>query len=133
MKYLKIIVAVLLVAASSSCNETPENPDFESRWKLIAQLMDPGNGSGTFQPVVSDKTVTFFADGTFTSENGSVCVGDWQSTGSSSGTYSESTMIMTVDNCTGGHVPLSYELDGDHLILNYACIEPCREKYERLE
>lgn len=134
MKHLKILIAVFIVAIGSSCNETPEDTsDVVSSWKLIEQLMDPGDGSGTFQPVVSDKSLTFFADGTFSTENGSVCVGDWQSNSTSSGTYSESTMIMMVDNCTGGHVPLSYEMDGAFLILNYACIEPCREKYEQVD
>ena len=73
MKHLKIVFAVYIVAVLSSCNETPEeNSDVLSRWHMIEQLMDPGDGSGTFQPVVSDKTLTFFVDGTFSTENGSV-------------------------------------------------------------
>jgi len=134
VKNISIILAVGFVSIVAGCNQTEEAIDPTSKWHLVAQLMDPGDGSGTFQPVTSDKTVSFFEDGSLTSENGSICIGEvWSGGTSSTGTYSESTMIIEVDNCTGGHVSLSYELDGDHLILNYACIEPCREKYERLE
>ena len=101
-----------------------------SKWALIEILADPGDGSGQFQPVSSDKTVEFFQDGTVTS-NGSICTMGTESTSGSSGTYSEVDMTIDVVDCTGGHIPLSYEMDGSFLILNYACIEPCREKYEQ--
>lgn len=131
MKNISFILIAVLVSIFVGCNQTEENINPTSEWLLVAQLMDPGDGSGTFQPVTSDKTVSFFEDGTITSENGSICIGElWSGGTSSSGTYSESTMIIDVTNCTGGHAPLSYEMNGGFLILNYACIEPCREKYE---
>ena len=33
-------------------------------WRLIEVRADPGDGSGTFQPVISSKTVTFETNGT---------------------------------------------------------------------
>ena len=129
--YFLIFLPLSLVL--SSCN-SPEEDGLMTKWHLIEQLMDPGDGSGTFQPVSSDKTVSFFEDGTITSENGSICIGEvWSGGTSSSGTFSEATMTIDVANCTGGHVPLSYEMDNGFLILNYACIEPCREKYEQID
>ena len=113
----------------SSCNNENEVPELVSKWALIEILADPGDGSGQFQPVSSDKTVEFFEDGTVTS-NGSICIMGTETGSGSTGTYSQADMTIDVDNCTGGHVPLSYEMDGAYLILNYACIEPCREKYE---
>ncbi|MFT4543553.1 MAG: hypothetical protein ACI9EQ_000001, partial [Bacteroidia bacterium] len=40
---------------------------------------------------------------------------------------------IEVESCVGGHTARTYEIDADYLILNYPCIEPCREKYERVE
>ncbi|MCB0754507.1 MAG: hypothetical protein H6602_02955 [Flavobacteriales bacterium] len=134
MKFKIIISSITVMAFLSACNTENQNEGLVSKWHLIEQLMDPGDGSGTFQPVTSDKTISFFEDGTVSSANGSICIGEvWSGASSSLGTYSETTMIIDVDNCTGGHVPLSYEMDGNYLILNYACIEPCREKYEQVE
>lgn len=112
----------------SSCN-TEEDPELINEWHLIEMLADPGDGSGTFQPVTSDKTILFFEDGTVTS-NGSICFMGTETASGSTGTYSEANMTIDVDDCIGGHVPLNYEMDGAFLILNYPCIEACREKYE---
>ena len=134
VKNLFVLLMAVSVSFFAGCNQENDEEGLVSKWHLIAQLMDPGDGSGTFQPVSSDKTVSFFEDGTLTSENGSICIGEVRSGGtSSSGTFSEATMTIDVANCTGGHVPLSYEMDNGFLILNYACIEPCREKYEQID
>ena len=133
MKVIKVLGVAIVFFLAASCNQENEQEGLVSKWHLIEQLMDPGDGSGTFQPVTSDKTLSFFEDGTFCSQNGSVCIGDlWSGGESSSGTYSETSMTMDVSDCTGGHVPLSYEMDGGFLVLNYACIKACREKYEQI-
>ncbi len=133
MKWYKVACVIAICSGFSACN-TEKEEALLSKWHLIEQLMDPGDGSGMFQPVSSDKTVSFFEDGSVSSEHGSICIGEvWSGGNSSSGTYSEATMTIDVDNCTGGHVPLSYQMDGGFLILNYACIEACREKYEQVQ
>jgi hypothetical protein len=126
------VFLVVFGIISSSCNTKEETPTIVSKWHLIEMLADPGDGSGQFQPVTSDKIVEFFEDGTITS-NGSICIMGTENTSGSTGTYDSTTMTIDVDDCTGGHVPLSYEMDGSYLILNYACIEPCREKYEQVQ
>lgn len=130
---VKVISVALVICFVAACNLENGEEGLVSKWHLVEQLMDPGDGSGAFQPVTSDKTISFFEDGSVSSENGSICVGEvWSGGTSSSGTYSEVTMTIDVANCTGGHVPLSYEMDGGFLILNYPCIEPCQEKYEQI-
>lgn len=129
MRYLIVFVSLGLLC--QSCNHN-EDPELVNKWHLIAQLADPGDGSGTFQPVESDKTVEFFADGTVSS-NGSMCTMTSEVGSGSSGTYNDSTMTIYVDNCNLGTSPIAYELDGSFLILDYPCIEPCREKYEQVE
>jgi hypothetical protein len=130
-----IIRYILLVSVSALCitsckKENP--PELTTEWKLIEQLMDPGDGSGTFQPVTSDKTIEFFNDGTVTS-NGDLCTMSSLSGTGSSGTYDETEMIVTADNCGIATFEIRYELSGDYLILSYPCIEPCREKYEAID
>lgn len=130
MQTLKILVFLTIIATLSSCNT--DSPELVSRWRLIEQLADPGNGSGEFVSVVSQKEIELFDDGTFCS-NGSICTMDISTTDPSSGTYDDETMIIEVDDCNLGHFPRTYEVSGDTLIINYPCIEPCREKFVRTE
>ena len=130
MNIFKSVVLILISAFVSSCNE--ESTDLVSKWRLIEQLADPGDGSGTFQPVTSNKMIEFYDDGTITS-NGSICTLSITTDFPSNGTYNSSTMEIELEDCVGGHAPLSYEMLGQHLILNYPCIEACREKYEQVE
>ena len=109
MKYCFSIALIFILLSCSSDNTKPEthHEGLLGKWKLIEQLADPGDGSGTFNPVESDRTIEFFSDGTIT-VNGSLC---YMSTGvetNSSGTYevtSDDTAdttfdgIITTDNC----------------------------------
>ena len=130
MKYLKLVVLGFVVAVISSCNT--ENAELVSKWLLTEQLADPGDGSGVFMPVTSQKEIEFFEDGSFNS-NGSLCVMDIYTTDPSSGTYDDNTMIIDVNGCTVSNFPRTYEILADTLILNYPCIEACREKFIRIE
>lgn len=98
---------------------------------MVEQLADPGDGSGVFVSVDSQKVVEFFEDGSFCS-NGSICTMDVATTSPSTGTYDDETMMIDVDDCTVGHFPRTYDISADTLIINYPCIEPCREKFLRL-
>lgn len=111
-----------------SCKKE-ESPDLVNSWKLIEVLADPGDGSGTFQPVSSSKIVSFYANGTVTS-NGQLCTMSIESNNSSEGTYAEAEMAITPENCGIAPFVISYEFEGSNLILNYPCFEACREKYE---
>ncbi|MFT4545769.1 MAG: hypothetical protein ACI9EQ_002249, partial [Bacteroidia bacterium] len=130
MKYIQVVFLSLVILLAVSCNS--EDVELVNKWQLIEMLADPGDGSGGFEPVASDKVIEFWDDGTITS-NGSICTMGSSTNASSNGTYNEPTMEIEVESCVGGHTARTYEIDADYLILNYPCIEPCREKYERVE
>jgi len=126
-------VILVLTIALVSCNTEEEGPQLVSKWHLIEQLADPGNGSGTFQPVSSQKTIEFLEDGTLTS-NGSLCNMEVQVGNGSSGIYNNSDSTIIVEDCGfAPPYPMTFEMQNGFLILNYPCIEPCREKYEPVE
>ena len=128
MKFAHILFCSSVLIMFSSCKKE-EDPALVNTWKLIEILADPGDGSGTFQPVNSNKTISFFADG-IVSSNGELCQMSAESGSGSSGMYSESDRSITPNNCGISPFTIYYEFDGSHLILNYPCIEACREKYE---
>ncbi|MBI1288354.1 MAG: hypothetical protein GC178_12345 [Flavobacteriales bacterium] len=128
LKYAAIGMMFLFAA----CKHKDE-VDLLNKWHLIEQLADPGDGSGTFQPVDSEKTIQFFNDGTVSS-NGSLCTMNTEVGSGSTGTYNTTDSTITVDGC-GNQLPypMTYQMEGQFLILNYPCIEPCREKYEQVD
>lgn len=112
-----------------SCNKveiSSKNSPLIGNWKLTEILADPGNGSGTFNPVTSNKTLTFDANGTVSS-NGTICDMSTVSNTSSTGTYTTTTNSINSSSTT-----IIYELTGTTLILNYPCIEPCKAKYIKI-
>lgn len=131
MKSLHILYLSALVFLFASCKKE-EAPALVNSWKLIEVLSDPGDGSGTFQPVTSSKTVSFFDDGTVGS-NGILCQMSSGSGTGSAGTYSETEKVITPENCGVAPFLIHYEMEGANLILNYPCIEACREKYAVVE
>jgi len=102
------------------------------KWHLIEELMDPGDGSGTFQPVSSNKEIRFFNNGTFEA-NGEMCGMANQASSTHTGTYDTSTETFSPDNCMST-APISYKysVNGNTLILIYPCTCGCQQKYERL-
>lgn len=128
MKPQRILLFSAMVFLFASCKKK-ESPDLVNSWKLIEILADPGDGSGTFQAVSSNKIISFFADGTVTS-NGQLCTMGTESNASSEGTHVEAETAITPENCGIAPFVIYYEFDGSNLILNYQCIEACREKYE---
>ncbi|WP_178988857.1 lipocalin family protein [Winogradskyella schleiferi] len=120
----------------SSCNNDDESNTQTSEiigdWKLIEVYIDPGDGSGTFQAVESDKTITFFNDGTVTS-TGDLCSMFVAGGNASSGTYSEVDSVITPNDCQES-IPnwnYSFVIEGNSLMLYYPCIEACVEKYSK--
>ena len=137
----KLIPILLILLLFSACN----NPDcddtlgicpveIESTWLLREILMDPGDGSGTFSPIISNRTLTFFEDGTFNSV-GSLCslsADDNQET-SGSINYSDGLLefMNCYDNTSAEMISLPFSINGDELILSFPCDEPCQLKYQK--
>ncbi len=127
--YLILIVFVTLTSCSKDNNRAMSN-SLVGNWKLTEILLDPGNGSGTFVSVNSNKTLIFDNNGNVTS-NGTICDLSVTSNTSSTGTYSESTTTINSASCQ--NITIIYELTGTTLILNYPCIEPCKAKYIKVQ
>ncbi len=121
----------VLALTLNGCDED-EAPELVNSWHLIEVLADPGDGSGQFEPVDSDKTIEFFADGTLMS-NGFLCQMNPSTEVGSTATYSSAEMAITPDNCGVSAFVITYVMEGENLILNYPCFEACREKYELVD
>jgi hypothetical protein len=130
----KIITACislfLLLSCTSSTEEVAMHQNEVGTWRLIEVLTDPGDGSGTFQPVVSSKTVTFVANGTINCF-GNLCDLSATSSTQTTGTYSISNRSIMTTNCN--QLQLTYEIRANILIINYPFIETCKAKYVKVE
>ena len=98
----------------------------------MAQLVDPGDGSGEFIAVESDKVLTLYSDSTFES-NGPMCQMGSGTSISSSGTWSEIDMTITPIGCGSDPMPIHFVMEDDLLIVSFPCIEACKEMFERVD
>lgn len=128
----KSFLLIMIIGIIYSCNKNDESlnlSDLEGRWKLSEILADPGNGSGTFQSVTSNKTLIFDNNGNVTS-NGFMCDMSSGTNLSSSGTYS--LINGTINSSSCPNINIQFELNNNTLLLIYPCIEPCKSKYIRV-
>ena len=123
---MKVSFAILVIISFLTSCKKNDRGSLTGTWELKEVLMDPGNGSGVFTAVGSDKNLVFNTNGNVNS-NGVICHMSIESNTSTAGTYSEidSTIIST----TCPNLILKYEVSGDTLILIYPCFEPCKAKY----
>ncbi len=102
-------------------------------WKLSAKLNDPGDGSGTFQPVISERVLTIEVYRVVT--NGSMCTPDGPVGPDEFADYDSNTPEFFVMNCDSTDVPRHFSYffldDSNELILDLGCDEPCWLRYER--
>jgi len=132
----KLIIFVLSIASlfslAVSCGEdTVATPESINKWRLIEQLADPGDGSGTFQPVDSERTIEFVDDETVRS-NGSFCGMGTSADEEFTATHNAEEKYILVEGCGGASFKVLYEFDEEFLYLRFPCIEPCAQKYERV-
>lgn len=120
---MKYIFPLFVLVLFSNCEET-EPVELINTWKLTETLFDPGDGSGTFQPVASEATITFLEDGTF--ETDAFSCGSYDEADIISGTFSTEENTLTFDECQFSY---TFEQFGNILIINLVCIEPCRLKF----
>jgi Lipocalin-like domain len=131
LKIVSVIIGLYILSSSCDKYTCGFSTGIVGEWKLVEELMDPGDGSGTFQPVSSTKKIEFFDDGTFEA-NGEMCSMTNQSGTNHDGVYSTSTGILNPDNCASTQpLNITYTLSADTLILNYPCFEGCAQKYYR--
>ena len=124
----KSLVILLFLSLLISCKKN-DRSSVTGTWELKEVLMDPGNGSGVFNVVSSDKNLVFHTNGNVTS-NGIICDMSIESNTSTSGTYSE--IDSTIISSTCQNLIIKYELNGDTLFLIYPCFEACKAKYIKM-
>ena len=126
---------IFLIFTCIACdNEDVQSTDLTGVWKLTEVLADPGDGSGTFQPVESNNTISLFQDGTFTASR-NLCYFGTQD-GASTGIYDTIRSVLTIEGCEINEVevdyPYEFNVGEGSLIINLFCIEPCAEKYRKI-
>jgi hypothetical protein len=129
-KILALAVIILTVISCSKNDDDTLNSLLKGTWKLTEVLADPGDGSGTFNSVNSNK-ILIFSNGGNLSSNGVICDMSIETNVNSTGTYSEVNSTINSTNCPNSTI--KYELNGNTLILIYPCFEPCKAKYTRVQ
>lgn len=135
MKKLFSLLFIIVLLSSCTNNETQEEPQLIGVWKLVEQLVDPGDGSGTFKKIESNKTIEFLANGTVVS-NGSLCDMNINSEYETIGEYftSENYLMPNNENeCNFPDLKISFEFQNSNLILWFPCIEGCGQKFKKIE
>ena len=126
----KIVFTLFIAVVLSSCNNNDSNSEVAliGNWKLIAILADPGDGSGVFTSVESEKIMTFESNGTVTS-NGNLCDMSISSNNETYGTYSNSESTFNSSSCNNSNYNFKFEQTGNILIVIHPCIEACKTKF----
>jgi hypothetical protein len=124
------LLTLFLTGVLISCNKSDDNTDCDliGTWKLIEVLADPGDGSGTFHSVSSEKILEFQSDGTVWS-NGSICDMSIEAVSSNSGTYSLSDSTINSSDCPNTPIKIRFHKIGSTLTVSYPCDEACIAKY----
>ena len=124
-----IFILTFICSVAFACNKNKDS-DLIGEWTLIEQLMDPGDGSGEFVALESDKTIVFKSNGKFTC-NGDICSINGESEIPSNGIYDSETKTITGTGCmTESLFDISYSFQDGNLILSFPCFEPCIQKFK---
>lgn len=140
----KIFIVVCIIITSFSCKKTeviqPTIPDSNivSCWELIEVYVDPGDGSGTYNPVVSEKQLIFQKNGIIKSNYMFCGVGDISYLKKDSyAKYDDTKRTITYDTCLSKKVDpetLNYTYLNDSILeVKHFCIEGCGEKYLKIK
>lgn len=124
--FFAITITILTFISCTQNDNSDATSPLIGTWKLKEILADPGDGSGIFNTVITNKQLTFYNNGTITS-NGSICDMSVEANISTNGTYNETDSTINSTNCNNSTI--KYELNGNTLILNYPCFEACKAKY----
>jgi len=128
--FMLLMIIGLFISCSSDEKEYPENA-FIGTWKLIEVNADPGNGSGTFRAIESNKTIEFKRNRTIVT-NTSLC-DPYSDEIKNSGSYSLTPNEITT-NCKNPNIAkIFFEMKNDHLILNFISNEGFSQKFERVD
>jgi hypothetical protein len=131
MKTLALVVLSLFTLLRCEKDDSPEvNSNLIGTWLLVEVYADPGDGSGTFEPVDSNKKMIFNSDGTVTS-NGILCALSSTSATDTNGIYNSVESTFRTDACNDSDYDYPYGHTGTTLLVYYPCIEGCIGKFSK--
>ncbi|MET2985533.1 hypothetical protein [Aureibaculum conchae] len=131
----RLIIICLIITGLTSCTDEDvylKNTELIGKWKLIEHYLDPGDGSGTFMPVNSKKTIEFSKKGIVKS-NGTLCTISSETGRVSLGIFNDKDGTITPKiGCNSSGYKINYKLVDGKLQLWYLCIEGCAQKFEKI-
>jgi hypothetical protein len=133
MKANSFLLLFILALLALSCTEDDGNltpTSILGEWQLEAIYNDPGDGSGDFEPIESDMLLELLPNGRYTTSN-SVCLRPASGDQADTGSYDETTGIITTDLCDPAF-PIRFELVDDKLIISHFCIEACQLRFRKV-
>lgn len=130
---IRSICFVFFIVLLSSCKKDDGAPNnaLEGNWRLIEMYADPGDGSGDFRPVSSEKIITFKTDSTYSS-NGNVCEFSSLANEDTQGSYLAMDIGYKIICESEFSTELRLEVREGYLIVSFFCIEPCQQKFQRI-
>lgn len=122
---LAAILALAIGACGKKSTSVVENESIVGKWKLTESLMDPGDGSGKWQPAdpAHPSYLVFNADGTVTSNNPTDAISRYKLT-------SDSTILFYRP---ADSISFRYRFARSTLSLTPPCYEPCGMHYEAVK
>ncbi len=127
-----MFLCLIIFSCSDDNGRESETSEFLGKWKLVESLIDPGDGSGTFEPIVGDYNIEFLSNGNVVS-NYSLCTMNPTSGDRFTAPYFADDNHIIPNNCFPDGYNITYQIEGENLILHYPCIEACAHKFIRIE
>jgi hypothetical protein len=123
MKY--VVFLPFLIASIAACDDNINSAVIIGQWKQTEFLIDPGDGSGTYQSFEGNQIATFYSDSSATFTE-SFCL--------SQGGQDGKNAVFTINTVYWSDCELiyRYEIKDEYLFLYPPCIEPCGLKFEKI-
>lgn len=132
MRFFVLVIFSMLLSCEQDNSHNSETNEFIGKWKMTETLIDPGDGSGTYAPVSGEYFLEFFTDGTVDS-NYMLCTLSGTNTGSYTSTYFAEEQYIQSQTCNANQdFQISFQMEGENLILNYPCVEACLVKFIKI-
>jgi hypothetical protein len=123
----------MLLSCSEDNNRKSETAEFLGKWKMIETLIDPGDGSGIYEPVSGEFILEFFTNGTV-GTNYMLCTLNGTNTGNFTSAYFANEQYIQSQTCNANQdFQIYYQIEGENLILSYPCVEACLVKFIRID
>ena len=125
------LLFLLFALRCSSVSEEDSGKELEGMWRLNGYTIDPGDGSGMFKEVESDKLIYFYSDRSFIA-NTKMCFAQDERANITEGKYDPVAGILQARGCNGKEFnQLNYSIEGEYLYVYYVCREGCVERFQR--